>query len=270
MMAWIDPLSRALHRNAPRHGPVMLMYHAITPGKRPPGWPWGVSLRQFCDQLDFLVAEGYTTPTMAELVAAPAKAWPERTAVITFDDGYADNLAAWEAMQRRGVRGTWFVVTGSIGALPQWESDGRPDGRLLHAAELREMQASGMEIASHSVNHRRLPELGDDTLRHEIVDSKATLEDILGNAICSFAFPYGAWDARSADAVRAAGYAGACTTRTGWALRDHDPFRLRRLTVVNGDTPARLARKLSLADNAVGWNDLAANALDRLRPGGLR
>jgi len=80
----IDPITRSLHRNAGKHGPIMLMYHAIASGKDTPAWPWAVSMRQFCDQLTFLATEGYATPTMNELIAAPAKKWQERTAVITF------------------------------------------------------------------------------------------------------------------------------------------------------------------------------------------
>jgi len=263
-MIWIDPLSRHLHRNAGQHGPVMLMYHAITPGKIRPGWPWAVSMQQFRDQLDFLAAEGYATPTMGELVVEPNK-WTGRTAVITFDDGYIDNLAACDELQKRGMRATWFVVTGSIGESPKWPADGRPQGRLLNADELRAMQENGMEIGSHTVNHVRLTEADDVRLMRELTDSKATLEDLLGSAVNSFAYPYGAWDAHCAEAVKQAGYSAACITRTGWALRDVNPYLLRRLTIFNTDNVSTLARKLYFGSNAVRWRDLTGYALRRFR-----
>jgi peptidoglycan/xylan/chitin deacetylase (PgdA/CDA1 family) len=264
-MTWIDPFTRALHRHAGEHGPVMLMYHAVTPGKATPDWPWAVSMQRFCDQLDFLAMEGYATPTMGELVAAPAKKWSRRTAVITFDDGYVDNLAACEALQRRGMRATWFIVSGSVGEPPRWPEDGRPAGRLLNAGELREMRENGMEIGSHTVNHVRLTEADDAHLIQELTDSRATLEDLLGAAVGSFAYPYGAWDTRCAEAVQQAGYAAACTTRTGWALRDNTPYQLRRLTVSNTDTLSRFARKLYFGSHDVRWRDIAGYALRRLR-----
>jgi len=250
-----DPLTTLLHRHAVQHGPVMLMYHAITPGKDVPAWPWAVSMQQFCAQLDFLAAEGYATPTMGGLAAAPNK-WAGRTAVITFDDGYVDNLAACEELQKRGMRASWFVVSGSIGQSPKWPADGRPAGRLLNAAELREMQACGMEIGSHAVNHRRLTEADDACLAQELADSKATLEDLLGNPVGSFAYPYGAWDARCAAAVKQAGYSAACTTRPGWALRDNDFFQIRRLTIFHIDRLSAFARKLCFASNNVAWTEL--------------
>lgn len=263
-MSSIDPFSRALHSHAGQHGPVMLMYHAVAPGKGTPAWPWAVSMRRFCDQLDFLAAEGYATPTMGELVAAPPKR-PARTAVITFDDGYVDNLAACEELKKRGMRATFFIVSGSVGRAPAWRDDGRPAGRLLNGDELREMRAEGMEIGSHTVNHVRLPELDDVGLLRELHESKRALEDLLGDKVGSFAYPYGAWDARCADATRQAGYVAACTTRTGWALRDNAPYQLRRLTVFNTDTPGSFARKLYFASHDVSWPDLARYAMRRLR-----
>jgi peptidoglycan/xylan/chitin deacetylase (PgdA/CDA1 family) len=259
----IDPISRALHRNAGQHGPVMLMYHAVLPGGGTPAWPWAVSMQRFREQLDFLVAEGYETPTMAELTAKPATHWTGRTATLTFDDGYVDNLAASEELQKRGMRATWFIVSGSIGQPPAWTDGGRPAERLLNADELREMQENGMEIGSHTVNHLRLPNVNDARLTQELSHSKTTLEDLLGNPVNSFAYPYGAWDTRCAEAVKQAGYAAACTTQTGWALRDKDPYQVRRLTIFNTDTPGSFARKLVYGSHDVRWPDIARYALRR-------
>lgn len=259
----LDPLTHFLHRGAGQHGAVMLMYHAVTPGTATPSWQWAVSIQQFCRQLDFLADEGYSTPSMAELMATPEH-FRGRTAVITFDDGYVDNLAACEELKKRGMRASWFIVSGSVGRSPQWPVDGRPAGRLLNATELRVMQANGMEIGSHTVSHVRLPEIDDIRLIQELTSSKAALEDILGHAVDSFAYPYGAWDARCANAAQAAGYCAACTTRTGWAMRDGDPYRLRRLSIFNQDDLSSFARKLALASNEVSWYELAQYAGRRI------
>lgn len=264
----IDPFSRALHRNAAgQHGPVMLMYHAVLPGGGTPAWPWAVSMQRFREQLDFLATAGYATPTMGELTAKPAKYWTGRTVTLSFDDGYADNRAACEELMKRGMRATWFIVSGSIGKPPAWPDDGRPAGRLLNAGELREMRENGMEIGSHTVNHVRLPDVDDDRLMQELTRSKATLEGLLGSPVNSFAYPYGAWDTRCAEAAKQAGYAAACTTQTGWALRDGDPYQARRLTVFNTDTLGSFARKLVYGSHDVRWRDIAGAALRRLRHG---
>lgn len=259
----IDPVSRWLHKGAGGHGPVMLMYHSVLPGTGSPVWPWAISLARFRAQLDFLAGEGYATPTVSELLSR-SDAYTGRTAVITFDDGYLDNLMAWQELSKRNMRATWYVVTGSLGREPAWPADGRPPGRLLNIQELREMDASGMEIGSHTEHHVKLPHADDETLQRELLDSKQRLEDLLHRPVHTFAYPHGAWNERCERAVKDAGYGSACTTRTGWALRDDDPYRLRRLTVTHLDNAASLARMCAFADNRVAWADVLRYGTARL------
>lgn len=241
----------------------MLMYHSVSPGGGVPRWPWAVSMQRLKAQLDFLAGEGWTTPTMGELLATPGR-WPGRTAVITFDDGYADNLAAGEELARRGMSATWFIVSGSIGRPPAWPADAaRPEGRLLDAGELRQLHAAGMEIGSHTVSHVRLTEVDAARQHEELTRSRAEIEDALGSPVHSFAYPYGAWDEACAKAVGEAGYRGACTTRSGWALRDGNPYTLRRLTVMNTDSVGSLIRKLAHGSNDVSWRALSSQFLTR-------
>lgn len=255
--AWLDPLSARLHRQPARHGPVVLMYHSVLATQQRPDWPWAVSLSNFERQLDFLQAEGYDTPTVSQVMAQP-DSYRGRTAVITFDDGYVDNIEAASALQRRGMHATWYVVSGSIGRAPDWPFDGRPAGRLMNPAELRDLHQAGMEIGSHSRSHPRLTELDPQTQQREVVQSKADLEDLLGTEVQSFAYPYGAFDDACATAVRQAGYRHACTTAPGWMRRDSDPFRLRRLTIFNQDALGTFARKLVFATHDVAWSDMAS------------
>ncbi len=255
-----DPLSRLLLRRAGEHGAVMLMYHSVAPGSTRPEWPWAVSMRQFRTQMDILRAHGWATPTMGELLAEPSR-WRGRVAVITFDDGYTDNLAAFDLLRERQMQASCFIVTGSIGEAPQWSSNGRPPTTMLDRPQLRALAESGIEIGSHTVKHLRLPALDDAALAGELRDSRTSLEDITGAPVRSFAYPYGAWDARCAGAVREAGYAGACTTRTGWALRDGDPYSLRRLTIYNTDDAGSFMRKLAAATNDVSWPATARRLL---------
>jgi len=258
----LDPVTRRFARSASPHRPLMLMYHSVQGGSRTPEWPWAVSHKAFRDQLDFLQAEGYKTIVMSDLAAARVN--PSRgTIIITFDDGYADNLLACDELHKRGMCASWFIVSGSIGQSPDWPADGRPAGRLLNEAELRLMLDAGMEIGSHTVRHLPLPQLDDTTQDRELTESKATLEDAIGAPVLSFAYPYGAWDERSEDAVRRARYTAACTTQTGWAMRDGNAYRLRRLTVFNHDSLGRFVRKLHFGSHDVGWGDMARYALRR-------
>jgi len=109
--------------------------------------------------------------------------------------------------------------------------------------ELRQMQAGGMEIGSHSVTHPILSQVDDDQLRHEVTESKATLEAQLGRPVDVFSYPVGG-TASINDAVTAcveeAGYRVAVTYINGVTPLDRplDRFRIKRLRVDGLDAAA--------------------------------
>jgi len=247
----IDPITRKLFQDASRHGSVVLMYHSVLPGAGSPDWPWAVSYEAFCQQLDLLAKNGWKTIRMQDL-ADPEKCAP-KTVVITFDDGYEDNYKAFEALVARDMTASWFVVTNDIGGSSSWVDPGVNSQKILNQETLREFVNVGMEVASHTCSHRRMPQLSDVELANELSKSKQVLEDILGQEVKSFAYPYGAHDDRCVQAVLDAGYKYACTTRTGWALAGGDMLTVRRITVFAGDSLASFARKLAFATNDVGF-----------------
>jgi len=109
---------------------------------------------------------------------------PERAVLITFDDGYADNYRyAYPILRQEQVPGTFFVVSATVGK----------ENRMTRS-QLREMQAHGMEIASHTVHHENLSVMGQEELEMELRDSKMYLETLLGKPVCALAYPCGKAD----------------------------------------------------------------------------
>ena len=68
-------------------------------------------------------------------------------------------------------------------------------------------------------------------LAREVAGSRETLERITGARVTSFCYPYGDFDDRVVDAVRAAGYRAATVIRGGISKNLSDPFRLERVAV---------------------------------------
>ncbi|MHB1246463.1 MAG: polysaccharide deacetylase family protein [Sulfuriferula sp.] len=257
----LDPVSARLLRNGHADGSLALMYHSVAPGKGRADWRYAVSMQRFRAQLDLLQAEGWCTRRLADMADA---ALPPRSVVITFDDGYQDNFAAFEELAKRGMTASWFVVSRDIGGHAAWQDSGSPQLPMLTAAQLREMHAGGMEIGAHSHTHRRLTECDDAGLQTELSHAKFTLESLLNTVVTSLAYPYGAHDDRVVAAARSAGYRTACTTRSGWAHLGNDPLQIRRISIYANDNLNRFARKLALADNNVAWADLLRYGQRRL------
>lgn len=234
----------------------MLMYHSVVPGHGKPDWRWAVSQAAFTAQLDYLRGEGWQAVNARDLVSQGNL--PRRTVVITFDDGYADNYAAFEELAKREMVATWYIVSNAVDGVSTWADPGVARKPMLSVAQLKTLAAAGMEIGSHSHSHARLINLDNRQLQEELTAGKSRLEALLNSdSIDSFAYPYGLHDSRVVEAVRAAGFKTACITRSGWAMSGNDPLRMRRVSVFAGDSLPTFARKLAFADNDVSWPRMA-------------
>lgn len=107
--------------------------------------------------------------------------------------------------------------------------------RPLAWGQVREMADAGIEFGSHSVSHPVLSQLEDDELKHELEESKRTIEEQVGQPVQTLSYPVGgtaAFNERVQSAVRAAGYALAVSYIHGSnALTRLQRYGLRRLHV---------------------------------------
>jgi len=94
---------------------------------------------------------------------------------------------------------------------------------------------SGLQLGVHSATHRSLPVLDDLELQHEVVESREIIRSRTGMTPEFFAYPYGLWNHRVRDAVRAAGYRAAFALENGHRATTSDPWALPRMSV-----PARI------------------------------
>ena len=260
---WIDPLSRKLLSGEGQRQPISLMYHSIHPGKTRPASPWAISLHQFQQQLDLLQDYGWTTQVARQLSSGPEN-FPPKTVIITFDDGYANNFSAFEALIKRNMTASWFIVSKDIGKMSSWSDADAPTASLLDAIQLNEMQDAGMEIGSHSYSHCRLTEVSAQQVDDELLRSKSDLSTLLNHPVTSFAYPYGLYNALILSATQSASYQHAFTTRSGFGRVNDNPLEIRRVSIMADDSLANFAQKLIFADNSVGWGRIGQYGLDRI------
>lgn len=170
----------------------VLTYHSIDGA----GSPISTAPEEFRRQMGMLADSGWRTLTMHEMLAGHAAgAWPRRSLVITFDDGYRSVLDhAVPVMADRGFQAVVFIVSGSVGAVPRWH--GQPaalrDVPLLGWSEIRRVLDAGCSIGAHSCTHPRLPALGPAAIEDEVSRPKREIEDRCGVSVEAFAYPYGA------------------------------------------------------------------------------
>jgi peptidoglycan/xylan/chitin deacetylase (PgdA/CDA1 family)/glycosyltransferase involved in cell wall biosynthesis len=231
-------------------GTPILMYHAFADGGR--GSRFVQPARRFAAQMWLLRILRYRVIELEELAAMLQAGTipPRRTAVLTIDDGYRDNLAvASPILRRHRFPATVFLVSARIGAGNDWEGDGTVAGRpLMSLEEVRRMARSGASLGAHSRTHPALPEITDGALEAEVAGSRSDLERVLGAPVTTFAFPYGRYDDRAVAAVRRAGFEAACTALPRPARPGDDPMLLPRIEVGGTDPAWRFLRKLWFGD----------------------
>jgi peptidoglycan/xylan/chitin deacetylase (PgdA/CDA1 family) len=183
-----------------------------------------------------------------------------RAIVITFDDGYRDNIThAVPLLKSAGIPATFFVAAGFIGTGKEFPHDRRARGNSrsepaygfpkLTWEDLAAMERDGFEIGSHTVNHANLSVVRSAQIEMEVNESLEMLNRRLGVRPRPFSFPWGKpgdISKHALDAVVNAGYYCAASAYGGSNSRNADLLNIRRLDAGNGNL-SLLALKARIA-----------------------
>ncbi|HBE25681.1 MAG TPA: polysaccharide deacetylase [Ktedonobacter sp.] len=216
------------------------MYHSISQHATPKFKPFAVSPVLFAEQMAYLHRHAFTPITVTQLAQALSQvgtSLPEHPVVITFDDGFADFFTdALPVLMRYNFTATLYVTTGFINGTSGWlQHEGEASRPMLTWHQLAEICAQGIECGTHSHSHPQLDTLPLSVATHEIVQSKKLIEEHLGVAVTSFAYPFGYYTAVLQKQVQAAGFTSACAVKFAMSSPSTDLFALARL-MIEADT----------------------------------
>jgi peptidoglycan/xylan/chitin deacetylase (PgdA/CDA1 family) len=178
--------------------------------------------------------------------------------LITVDDGgvsYHTMLA--DRLEALGWRGHCFVSTDAIGSRG-----------FLDAAQIRELDARGHVIGSHSASHpSRFSACSVDRMQQEWSRSRQVLEDLLGHEVAVASVPGGYYSRTVAHAARDAGLRTLFTSEPTTSIHDEQGCTvIGRFTIRRGDGPDT-ARRLVLPAPWTRWSAWARwNAKGVVKP----
>jgi peptidoglycan/xylan/chitin deacetylase (PgdA/CDA1 family) len=220
-----------------------------------PHWHKAPLLRHGALALLMAVLVWFPTPAQAWATATHVTATtPHRPTVVslTFDDGTAGQFAAAQAMHRYGVAGTFFIITGAVGA-PNYMS----------LPELHSLAAYGDEIGAHTVSHLDLVATTPAEARRQACVGRNILTR-WGFRVTTFAYPDGAANRQVEAIVRDCGFDAA---RIAAGLAGPDCPDCARVETVPAADPFAI-RTPGQVDSGTTLADLEQSVLRVQRTGG--
>lgn len=149
---------------------------------------------------------------------------PEKSIIITFDDGHRDNIYyAAPILRQYNFKAIMFIVSNYVGKkgwldvngnLLEHETDKSQWWDLLSWQELKSLQDCYI-LESHCHSHKKLTMINDLTLIDELKAPKKYLFDKLGINSKYFCYPYGIYSEYVIDFTLKEGYLGAVTIEKG-------------------------------------------------------
>jgi len=191
--------------------------------------------------------------------ASPANAATGTIVSLTFDDSNADQLAPSQYMTSKGMKGTFFMNSGFIGA-PNY----------LTLANVQSMVAAGHEIAGHTISHPDLAAVSIDEATRQICNDRVNWAN-WGIPVANFAYPFASSTTAVETAVKNCGENSArglgdlktrfsCTNcAVGETVPPPDPYYTKAPDEVESTwTLADLQRSVTQAEakNNGGWVQL--------------
>jgi peptidoglycan/xylan/chitin deacetylase (PgdA/CDA1 family) len=175
----------------------------------------------------------------------PLSEFPKKPVIITFDDGYLNNLSlALPILQEFQFKAVIFALGDMAVRNNAWDViKGEPEDLLMNADQLKILSDAGIEIGAHSLSHRDLTKLSEDEAYHEILQSKLNLEQLLQTDVVSFAYPYGYYSDSVKELTKKAGFQIAVATDRGGMHVEQDLFEIFRVAIFPSDNPWKFWKK---------------------------
>lgn len=237
------PFSALAATDDGKNSAAVLCYHHIVPDEEAAGTKSEatISVSEFEEQMRYLYDHGYYTASLTDIenFLYFNKQLPERTVLITFDDGYESNYTyAYPILRKYGLHAVIFLIGGAI----ETPSSGTASIPKLSLDEIKEMSESGfIEFGSHTFNAHYLldkksafVEMSLDEITKDFEDMKGFFDKAGAPKVLSIAYPYGQYDEKIVTSAVVEGYKLGFTVTSGFIYQDSSPMTLNRIIVPPG------------------------------------
>ncbi|MCY1506717.1 Poly-beta-1,6-N-acetyl-D-glucosamine N-deacetylase [compost metagenome] len=194
-----------------------------------------VEVQNFKDQMKMLADSGYNTILPDQLYAylntgAPL---PEKPIMLTFDDTALDQFTVVNpTLKKLGYKAVYFIMTVSIGKKGKFVD-------YMSNEQIKQLADEGNVIGSHTYDHKNFKKYEGKDWEEQLDKPTKRLEEITGQKITYFAYPFGLWNAAGIPELKKRGF------KMAFSLADkrdeQDPlFTVRRIIASGHWSPKTL------------------------------
>jgi peptidoglycan/xylan/chitin deacetylase (PgdA/CDA1 family) len=203
---------------------VVFSYHTISDDAR-----FGISKENFKAQINYIV-EHLQPLKLSDLAAflKGEKQIDKPSFVLTFDDGYQDNLEIAPFLKEKGINPAVFVLAESNDIDRKQLAN---DKLMLTDDEILKLHEYGWEIGAHSATHADFTKLDEKKAEYEIKHAKQNLIQRLNIPIKYFSYPKGYYNEQIIKMVKESGYELALSMDDRVITDKTDKYKIPRIGV---------------------------------------
>lgn len=218
----------------------IIMYHSVLKDKSLAG-PYTITPEMIESDLAYIEEQGYTTMFVSEVAKAvqSGQELPKKPIIITFDDGYLNNLTyVLPLLEKYNMKAVVSVV-GCYCECYSQKPDPNPAYAYLCWEDIDALTATGrVEIGNHTYNmHRKdirkgaRKKLGEsdadyyEALVTDVGKTQSLLEEYCGIVPTTFTYPFGYISKESVPILQEMGFTAMLTCR-------------EKINILTGDTDA--------------------------------
>lgn len=124
---------------------------------------------------------------------------------LSYDDGVEQDIRLMEIMKQYGLKGTFNLNSGLYAPEGMEYAPGTIHRRMSRQQVTELYKDSGMEVAVHALTHPFLEQLPANLCTYEVMQDRANLEEQFGCLVRGMAYPFGTYNDRVVDCLKASG-----------------------------------------------------------------
>ncbi|WP_210469347.1 polysaccharide deacetylase family protein [Sporosarcina sp. 6E9] len=206
--------------------------------------PKVVTKEEFTKQMNYLKENNFVTINLSELYLFLIGELdiPDKSVLLTFDDGYKDNIIeAYPLLKKYDFEAVNFVITGAVTKRVQPFTP-----KHVQYFSIKELSKACdvFDYQSHTYNYHRREKivqnievsyLNSRTDKEVMTDIESSIHNLNGENL-AFAYPYGEYAPSTISIVKELGFKMAFTTEDRAASPDDHLYELPRFNILAGTT----------------------------------